>query len=122
MIRVNPVNKVEKIRYPKDLDKQHEDKYDTVMTYCPSCSVRIEVRIPHSAGKNEFFQFVNMPERISKYLDGRKVYCNMCKNTSIIEKESNAIEQTFAVKLDCSQMNPGMETWYEDSIPKSDEE
>ena len=122
MIRVNSVNKVEKIRYPKDLDKQHEDKYDTVMTYCPSCSVRIEVRIPHSAGKNEFFQFVNMPERISKYLDGRKVYCNMCKNTSIIEKESNAIEQTFAVKLDCSQMNPGMETWYEDSIPKSDEE
>ncbi len=63
-----------------------------------------------------------MHERISKYLDGRKVYCNMCKNTSIIEKESNAIEQTFAVKLDCSQMNPGMETWYEDSIPKSDEE
>ena len=122
MIRVNPVNKVEKIRYPTDMDKEHETKYDTVMTYCPSCHFKIDVRIQHSAGKNEFFQFVNMPERISKYLDGRKVYCNMCKNTSIIEKQSNATEPTFAVKLDCSQMNPGMETWYEDSIPKLDEE
>ena len=71
MIRVNPVNKVEKIRYPKDMDKEHETKYDTVMTYCPSCHFRIDVRIQHSDGKNEFFQFVNMPERISKYLDGR---------------------------------------------------
>ena len=122
MIRVNPVNKVEKIRYPKDLDKQHEDKYDTVMTYCPSCSVRIEVRIPHSAGKNEFFQFVNMPERISKYLNGRKVYCNHCKNTIIVEKESNLTKSTFVLKIDCSQMKPGMESWYEDAVPKPNEE
>ena len=105
-----------------EAELEYEDKYDTVMTYCPSCSVRIEVRIPHSAGKNEFFQLVNVPDRIIEKLGSRKLYCNMCKNTSIIEKESNAIEQTFAVKLDCSQMNPGMETWYEDSIPKSDEE
>ncbi|SVC14416.1 uncharacterized protein METZ01_LOCUS267270 [marine metagenome] len=122
MIRVNPVNRVEKIRYPKDMDKEHETKYDTVMTYCPSCHFRIDVRIQHSDGKNEFFQFVNMPERISKYLDGRKVYCNMCKKTSIVERESNATKPTFAVKLDCSQMKPGMETWYEDSIPKFNNE
>ena len=122
MIRVNLVNKVEKIRYPTDLDKQHEDKYDTVMTYCPSCSVRIEVRIPHSAGKNEFFQFVNMPERISKYLNGRKVYCNHCKNTIIVEKESTSTKPTFGLKIDCSQTTPGMESWYDDAIPKSNEE
>ena len=122
MIRVNLVNKVEKIRYPTDLDKQHEDKYDTVMTYCPSCSVRIEVRIPHSAGKNEFFQFVNMPERISKYLNGRKVYCNHCKNTIIVEKESKSTKPTFVLKIDCSQITPGMESWYDDAIPKSNEE
>jgi hypothetical protein len=122
MIRVNLVNKVEKIRYPTDLDKQHEDKYDTVMTYCPSCYVRIEVRIPHSAGKNEFFQFVNMPERIAKYLDGRKVHCNHCKNTIIVEKESKTTKPTFVLKIDCSQITPGMESWYDDAIPKSNEE
>ena len=46
----------------------------------------------------------------------------MCKNTSIVERESNATKPTFAVKLDCSQMKPGMETWYEDSIPKFNNE
>ena len=28
MIRVNSVNRVEKIRYPTDMDKEHETKYD----------------------------------------------------------------------------------------------
>ena len=117
---VKPVTKTEAIQNNFHLDTPKSKPHDTIMTYCPSCQFRLDIVINHSQGKNEFFQLVNVPDRIIEKLGSRKLYCNMCKNTILLEKQSQKTHNSFyLLKIDCSQMSTGMESWYEDAIPKS---
>ena len=125
--KVQPATKTEfmknNIYYDFMFSKEEKDrKFDTILCYCPTCKERIEVKIYYNEGSNDCFQLVNIPERLSaKLIDERKLYCEKCKNTIILEKQSQKINSAYLLKLDCSKMKPGMESWYEDSIPKHKE-
>ena len=100
----------------------HQNKtktpYDIVMVYCNSCQERLEVRVYHSFAKLEHFQLINLPERIADHLQRREIDCHKCHKTFILEKNTHNTKSEFLLKLDCSNMSAGMESWYEDSIPK----
>lgn len=68
--------------------------YDIVMMYCRSCQKKLDV-----------------PVAISEKLNNYKVYCNNCGNTNIIENRFGV----FTMKLDCSNMDAGMDSWYENN-------
>ena len=92
--------------------------YDIVMVYCRYCQQRLNVRVYHSRAKLEHFQLINLPERIADHLQRREINCNKCNRTFVLEKNIHNTKSEFLLKLDCSNMSSGMESWYEDSIPK----
>ena len=92
--------------------------YDIVMMYCNTCQQRLEIRVYHARAKLEHFQLINLPERIADHLQRREIDCLKCKKTFILEKNIHNTKSDFTLKLDCSNMSAGMESWYEDAIPK----
>ena len=103
----------------KPMDKNLKERpYDIVMLYCKMCKKRIDLKVFYPLGKSEHFQLVNLPERISKHLGDRTVVCNHCDKKFILEKLPDSFIDNYIMKLDCSGMSPGMESWYEDAIPK----
>lgn len=92
--------------------------YDIVMVYCNCCQQRLEVRVYHSRAKLEHFQLINLPERIADHLQRREIDCPKCNKTFILEKNIQNTKSEFLLKLDCSNMSTGMESWYTDAIPK----
>ena len=44
--------------------------------------------------------------------------CPNCNKTYILVKNTHNSKTEYLLKLDCSKMKSGMESWYEDSIPK----
>ena len=99
-------------------NKNKPTPYDIVMVYCRYCQQRLELHVNHSFGKFEHYQLINLPERIAKYLDTREIHCTKCSKDFVIEKITKETKSEFLLKLDCSNMGSGMESWYEDSIPK----
>ena len=99
-------------------DKAKSNPYDVVMVYCKYCAKKIDVHVYHSFGKLEYYQITNLPEKISKHLDTRNIQCNKCNKTFVLEKQLKKSTTDYLLKLDCSTMSAGMESWYEDSIPK----
>ena len=62
------------------------------------------------------FQLVNVPVGVFDNLDQYKAYCKNCGNTNIIEKQTRVTNfEVFTVKLDCSNMSLGMDSWYENN-------
>ena len=119
MKKVTPTTSIEQLKNNPHLDKEKTQPHDTVLCYCPASNERIEIVVYYSGGQNDFFQMVNLPEKMINNLDDRKLYCNHCGNTILLEKQSEKIHNNFFhLKIDCSQMSPGMESWYEnDSLP-----
>jgi len=120
--KVNPVGKT----YPS-FNSLHDNlyprPYDNVVLYCSSCQGRMEMRVYHSTAKLEHYQLVNLPNRIAKHIQNRSIHCLNCDKDFVLEKETQKEKSEFLLKLDCSNMSSGMESWYEDSIPRhSDEE
>jgi hypothetical protein len=103
-------------------DKAKSNPYDVVMVYCRYCQHKIDVHVYHSFGKLEYYQIKNLPEKISKHLDTRNIECNKCNKTFVLEKQSKKSNTDYLLKLDCSNMSGGMESWYEGSIPKNSKE
>ena len=120
--KINPVGKT----YPSFNSlhaRQHPSRYDSVVLYCPTCQKRMEMKVYHPLAKLEHYQLVNLPQTIAKHIDKRNIHCLSCDKDFVLEKEIQKEKTDFLLKLDCSNMNSGMESWYEDSIPKhSDEE
>ena len=111
--------------YPvkNSLYKKHKDSpYDIVRLYCKSCSSVMDIHVYHSFGKFEYYQLTNLPNKISSHLDTRKIECSECKKTYLLEKQPVKTSSDYLLKLDCSNMSSGMESWYEDSIPKHSKE
>ena len=95
-------------------DKLEPSTYDTILVYCQSCHERMDVPITHKAATNQQFQLMSIPPEIRHKLENYKVDCKSCGNTNIIERQNHVNHyEVFTVKLDCSKMNPGHDSWYE---------
>ena len=93
-----------------------EKNYDTIMAYCQSCKERIDIPVMHDGATNTQFQLVNVPVGVFDNLDQYKADCKNCGNTNIIEKQTRVTNfEVFTVKLDCSNMSLGMDSWYENN-------
>ena len=117
--RVQKVTKIEPIKNgaymdeSKCPDKLEPAVYDTVMAYCQGCHGRIDIPIIHDEATNHQFQLISIPKEISHKLENYKAYCNMCGKTNIIERQNHVNRyEVFTIKLDCSKMNEGMDSWY----------
>ena len=96
-------------------DKLEPALYDTIITYCVSCKARIDIPIIHDNASNNYYQLVNIPDFIADEVHNQKVYCKQCRNTNLLEKQKKVSNlNVFTLKLDCSDMNPGTDDWYED--------
>ena len=96
-------------------DKLEPALYDTIITYCVSCKARIDIPIIHDNASNNYYQLVNIPDHIADEVHNQKVYCKQCRNTNLLEKQKKVSNlNVFTLKLDCSDMNPGTDDWYED--------
>ena len=124
--RVQKVTKIEPIKngdYMSDSDcpdKLEPAVYDTVLAYCQSCGNRMDIPIVHDEATNHQFQLISIPKEISHKLENYKAYCNMCGKTNIIERQNHVNRyEVFTVKLDCSNMNEGMDSWYKNDSSSS---
>jgi len=119
--RVPKITKIEPSNNGADMDDSNcPDKlepvlYDTIITYCVSCKTRIEFPVVHDKATNNSFQLVNIPDHVADEVYEQKIYCKQCRNTNLLEKQKQVTNlNVFTLKLDCSNMNPGTEDWYED--------
>ena len=96
-------------------DKLEPALYDTIITYCVSCQERIDIPIVHDNATNNYFQLVNIPDRVADEVHNQKVYCKQCRNTNLLEKQKKVLNlNMFTLRLDCSNMSSGTDYWYED--------
>ena len=100
-------------------EKAKGSPYDIVMVYCRYCQQKIDVHVYHSFGKLEYYQIKNLPEKISKHLTTRNIQCIPCDKTFVLEKQPTKSTTDYLLKLDCSSMSPGMESWYENPHSKT---
>ena len=68
--------------------------------------------------KSAFISHLNQVSKIKYHLQRREIDCPNCNKTFVLEKNVHNTKSEFLLKLDCSNMSSGMESWYEDSIPK----
>ena len=96
--------------------------YDTVMVYCQSCQERIDIPVVHNKATNNEYQLKNIPIFLSDKLEQYRASCKNCGSINIIEKQNKIANfDVFTIKLDCSNMNAGMDSWYEnDSLSGGD--
>ena len=118
--RVPKITKIEPSNNGADMDDSNcPDKlepvlYDTIITYCVSCKSRIEFPVVHDKATNNSFQLVNIPDHVADAVHDQKVYCKQCRRTNLLEKQKQVTNlNVFTLKLDCSNMKPGTEDWYE---------
>jgi hypothetical protein len=94
--------------------------YDTVLAYCQSCQNRIDIPIVHENATNNQYQLISIPKEFSHKLENYKAYCKNCGGTNIIERQNHENHyEVFTVKLDCSNMNKGTDSWYENDSSSS---
>ena len=113
--KIEPTNNGANIDDSNCPDKLEPALYDTIITYCVSCKSRIEFPVVHDKATNNSFQLVNIPDHVADEVHEQKIYCKQCRNTNLLEKQKQVTNlNVFTLKLDCSNMNPGTEDWYED--------
>ena len=101
-------------------DKLEPKTYDTVLAYCQMCHKRIDIPVFHDEATNNQFQLISIPKEIAHKLENYKIDCINCGNTNIIEKQSKLSNfEVFTIKLDCSNMNTGTDSWYENDSSSS---
>ena len=101
-------------------DKLEPAVYDTVLAYCQSCGNRMDIPIVHDKATNNQFQLVSVPVEFSDKLDNYKIDCINCGSTNIIEKQNKITNfEVFTIKLDCSNTNEGIDSWYENDSSSS---
>ena len=94
---------------------------DFVMLYCPKCKERVEFPVTHSEANGDYYQATNIPVRIATVMkwDKEDVFCEVCKLRLDVEK---VIEQPkrieLNVRIDCSNMDSGMDSWYDNNYGK----
>ena len=100
--------------------KIEPNTYDTVLAYCQSCGSRIDIPVVHDKAANNQYQLVSVPIILSDKLDNYKVECINCSSKNIIEKQNKIANfDVFTIKLDCSDINEGTNSWYENDSSSS---
>ena len=124
--RVQKVTKIEPIKNgaymdeSKCPDKLEPAVYDTVLAYCQSCGNRMDIPIVHDEATNHQFQLISIPKEIAHKLENYKIDCRNCGNTNIIERQNHVNRyEVFTVRLDCSNMNEGTDSWYKNESSSS---
>ena len=103
---------------PNKLEPQQT--YDTVLAYCQGCHGRIDIPVVHDKATNSQFQLISIPKEIAYKLENYKVHCNKCERTNIIERQNYVNRyEVFTIKLDCSNINEGTDSWYKNESSSS---
>ena len=90
---------------------------DFIMVYCPKCLESVEFPITHSGANGNFFQAINIPVEIATVMkwDKKDVFCENCNLQLDVEKEFEQPKRVeLKVRIDCSDMDPGMDSWYDE--------
>ncbi len=100
---------------PADMYDKMNQK-DFVMIYCPRCQQRVEFPISHPNADGNYFQAINIPLEIAKIMTWKEpIICDGCNAKLDIEKEFEQPQRVeLKVRIDCSNMNPGMDSWYDE--------
>jgi DNA-directed RNA polymerase subunit RPC12/RpoP len=124
--RVQKVTKIEPVKngaYMNDSNcpyKVEPKTYDTVLAYCQSCGKRIDIPVVHNKAANNQYQLVSVPIILSDKLDNYRVECIHCGSKNIIEKQNKiANYEVFTIKLDCSNIHCGTDSWYKNDSSSS---
>ena len=67
--------------------------------------------------KPDFFQAINIPVEIATVMkwDKKDVFCENCNLQLDVEKEFEQPKRVeLKVRIDCSDMDPGMDSWYDE--------
>ncbi len=97
--------------------------YDTIMFYCPICEKKNNVQVSHKNAVDDYFHQKNIPIQLAIEIKPQTQDCVGCNRPLQLNLENIPVRQyNLSVKLDCSNQRPGMESWYEDAIPKAIDE
>ena len=96
--------------------RKHE--CDIIMIYCSVCRARVDVPIQHSGATGTHYQAVNLPSHIAEVvtlIPNWTTTCGKCKTPLAIETTvTKPISVELTVKQNCSNIRPGMESWYDE--------
>ena len=92
-MKVQEVQKIHKVQ--KNHQERTKTPYDIVITYCSYCQEKLEVHVYHPRAKLEYFQLINLPERIADHLQRREFNCNNCNKTFVLEKNIHNTKTEF---------------------------
>lgn len=102
---------------PADMyDKMNER--DFVLVYCPKCQSRVEFPITHTSAMGNYYQAINIPVKVATEMkwNPKDVFCNECNLTLDIDREFEQPQRVeLKVRVDCSNMNTGHESWYDEN-------
>ncbi|MAH03556.1 hypothetical protein CMI39_02090 [Candidatus Pacearchaeota archaeon] len=89
--------------------------YDVIMFYCPQCYQRNEHRFFHPEGKQKHYHATNIPLHVAVNITSTDVLCKGCQMPlNVCLEDIPAQQYNLLVRLDCSNMGSGMESWYSD--------
>ena len=103
---------------PADMYDRQQNKRinDFVMVYCPKCSQRVEFPIKHDKSDGSYFQAVNIPTEIALKMKWKDPImwesCDAKLDLEAVYEKPQRVE--LKVKLDCSEMPKGMDSWYDE--------
>tara|TARA_B110000495_G_scaffold160822_1_gene145290 strand:- start:6 stop:374 length:369 start_codon:yes stop_codon:yes gene_type:complete len=99
--------------------RKHE--CDIIMIYCSVCRARVNVPVQHEGATGIHYQSINLPSHMAKVVSlipNWTTTCNQCNTPLAIETTvSKPVTVEIIVKQDCSNMGPGMESWYDEHGP-----
>ena len=91
------------------------EHYDVIMFYCPHCSQRNDYQLFHPDGTQEYYQQSNIPVKVAVNIKSTDISCKECQTPlNICLADIPARQYNLLVRLDCSHMASGMESWYDD--------
>ena len=77
---------------------KYADDHDVVMVFCPYCFERNDIEVPHPKGVLEYYQLENIPEKVSKHLDTKKIKCESCKRRFTVKRQDKNIRDTYKLE------------------------
>ena len=90
---------------------------DFVVVYCPQCHERVEFPIAHPNAAGNYYQSVNIPEKIAIAMkwDPKSVFCETCNHHLVVDKQYEQPKRVeLQVRIDGSNMSTGHNNWYDD--------
>jgi hypothetical protein len=91
---------------------------DIIMIYCSLCQAKVEVPVQHTGATGTHYQGINLPSHIAEVVSlipNWTTTCGSCSTPLAIETTiTKPVTVELTVKRDCSNIRPGMESWYDE--------